>query len=80
LRIEDGWLAYQVDVAALLLGVQVEGATADGKKTAAQALAELGGRGAEDLMGRGADGRQWRDARPFVSRVVRIREDGSWDD
>jgi hypothetical protein len=41
LCLSDSWLAYQVDVAALLLGQRVEALVADGKTSVAEALRKL---------------------------------------
>lgn len=41
LGVRDSWLAYQVDVASLLLGRRVEALTQDGKMSAEAALASL---------------------------------------
>jgi hypothetical protein len=41
LGLEDDWLAYQVDVAALSLGSQIEQIISDGETTVTQALDRL---------------------------------------
>jgi len=82
LGIEDGWLAYQVDTAALLLGLRVEALTADGKMTITAALeritAERKDTGTRFARGHG-DAGQYRDPRPYVTRKVQVRPDGTWD-
>lgn len=77
LGIANDWLAYQVDVAAMSLGNQVESMTADGKLTAAEALERLGAEGRGDPA-RAGDGRRFRDARPMVTRTMRVPESGIW--
>ena len=93
LGISDSWLAYQVDVAALLLGRRVEAATADGKMTVGEALAapdtETRGHGDAAIRGHGDTGtrrygdgqgakQKWRDPRPYVSKVMAVPESGIW--
>lgn len=84
LGLSDTWLAYQVDVAALLLGRKIEAATSDGKKTVSQALAALDGKTREHGdTGRHEDGGQWanqkwKDPRPYVSKRMAIPPSGIW--
>ena len=83
LGIEDGWLAYQVDTAALLLGLRVEALTWDGKMTVSAALEKITAERQADAGTRFARGHgdagQYRDPRPYVTRKVQVRPDGTWD-
>jgi hypothetical protein len=90
LGISDSWLAYQVDVATLLLGRQVEKLVADGKTTVGEALKRLEqesgdrgqGSGDSPSTGSGHGGQwtnqKWRDPRPMVSKVMAVPESGIW--
>jgi hypothetical protein len=83
LGISDSWLAYQVDVATLLLGRRIEALVGDGKTTVGEALASLDTetRGHGDT-GRHGDGQwanqKWKDPRPYVSKVMAVPESGIW--
>lgn len=67
---EDTWLAYQVDVAALLLGQRVASLTEDGRLSVSAALDRL------EAERPAAGG--YRDPRPMVSRVMAVPESGVW--
>jgi hypothetical protein len=86
--IRDDWLAYQFDVAVLLVGQRVERMTADGKVSVAAALASLAAvdgsfdsglrPSAQDARGTSFAGQKWRDPHGMVSRVMEIPESGIW--
>jgi hypothetical protein len=92
--IRDDWLAYQFDVAVLLVGQRVERMTADGKVSVAAALASLAAvdgsfdsglrPSAQDAAptglatGTSFAGQKWRDPHGMVSRVMEIPESGIW--
>ena len=85
LCLSDSWLAYQVDVAALLLGQRVEAATADGKTSVAEALRQLDwetrGHGDTTTRGHGEGqwaNQKWKDPLPYVSKRMEIPESGVW--
>ena len=84
LCLSDPWVAYQVDVATLLLGRRIEGLTSDGKMTVAAALASFdsGLRPSAQDARQGDEGawanQKWRDPRPMVSKVMKIPESGIW--
>ena len=88
LGLSDAWVAYQVDVATLLLGRRIEGLTSDGKMTVAAALAQESGdrdQGSgvrSQRAGIGDEGawanQKWRDPRPYVSKVMAVPESGIW--
>ena len=83
---DDGWAAYQLDLATLMLGSHVERATADGKKKAAEVVRGLE-RVAEEM---GADGQaqaesveqarasEFRGARMLVTKRMKVPESGVW--
>lgn len=79
LGIADDWLAYQVDVATLLLGSQVDAMTQDGKQSVESALAELDRR---DGAAAPRPERAVRSAfRPLAApgiRKMKIPENGIW--
>lgn len=72
LGVEDGWLAYQVDVAAWSVGQQAARLMAEQRLTPAQALARL------EAGRAGAPARRFRDPRPMVSRTMRVPTSGVW--
>lgn len=77
--IDDGWLAYQVDVATLTLGRRVEHLTRTGSDGRPQMTidAALGLLGDEERPA-APDAREFQDPRPYVSEVRRIPESGVW--
>jgi hypothetical protein len=88
LGLSDPWLAYQLDLATLLLGRRIEGLVADGKMSVASALAQESrdrdqGTGVRSQgTGIGDEGawanQKWRDPRPYVSRTMKIPDVGFW--
>jgi hypothetical protein len=82
LNISDSWLAYQVDVAAMLLGQRVEALVADGKTTVGEALRQLEQESGDRGQGSGDGGQwanqKWKDPRPYVSKVMAVPESGIW--
>lgn len=73
---EDTWLAFQVDLACLMLGRQVERLTRPGPKgepgwTVERALTEGDGRAVVPDRG-------FRDPTPYVQRKMHIPESGIW--
>jgi hypothetical protein len=86
--VEDGWAAYQLDLAALVVGGEVEGriAQADGKMTVEKALrawaAERKAARREPSPGPSpagmGDESRFRDVTPYIEGKVAIPPDGIW--
>lgn len=82
--VRDAWIAYQIDVAVLMVGRRVEKMTQDGKVSLEAALASLSLDSAQDAgrpasaRGTSFAGQKWADPRPMVSRTMQIPESGIW--
>jgi hypothetical protein len=78
--VRDAWVAYQFDVAVLMVGRRVEKITQDGKVSVEAALASLEADGAGPAARSGTSfvGQKWADPRPMVSKKMAIPESGIW--
>lgn len=79
LSIEDGWLAYQVDLAVLVLGREVEQMTAPDEKgrrrlSVAEALRRLDPNAEQAKPARG----RFRSPRLLTARGLAVPESGVW--
>jgi hypothetical protein len=74
LRVSDEWAAYEVDLAAMVVGRWVEGELRKGRGIE-EVLGKMGRHGDAETRGRGE---QFRDARAMVTRKVAIGSSGVW--